>query len=96
MRATGGLADTVVDFDARSNEGTGFVFIDYNAPDMMRALKRALETYSDPGRWRGLVMRGMVQDWSWEKSARKYVQLYQRIYRLRHSTPEEALLQDQK
>jgi starch synthase len=86
VRATGGLADTVADYDPASASGTGFRFEKYSASDMMIALMRALMTYSDAGRWRELMLRGMAQDWSWEESARKYLKLYRLIRQKRTST----------
>jgi starch synthase len=81
VRATGGLADTITDFDGRGDRGTGFVFKKYSAAEMMAAIERALAAFQDAGRWRRLVERGMRQRWSWEDSARKYLQLYERICR---------------
>ncbi|MBN2318705.1 MAG: glycogen synthase GlgA [Acidobacteria bacterium] len=83
VRATGGLADTVVPYD-REN-GTGFLFREYSPEEMMAALEQAISVYSDPDRWRALMVRAMEQDWSWDKSAEKYRQLYRSIYNKRHS-----------
>ncbi|MGD0309172.1 MAG: glycogen synthase [Acidobacteriota bacterium] len=85
VRATGGLADTITDFDARADRGTGFVFKEYTAVDMLAAIERALAAFRDAVRWRRLVERGMKQRWSWEDSAHKYLQLYERICRRRGS-----------
>jgi len=52
---------------------------------MMEALKQALSVYTDPDRWRNLMVRAMAQDWSWGRSADKYMQLYRSIYSRRHS-----------
>jgi starch synthase len=84
VRATGGLVDTVKDCDDQNGTGTGFRFSQYSERDLMIAVRRALELYSDPERWRQLVRRGMSENWSWEESARKYMQLYDRIYRKKH------------
>jgi starch synthase len=51
---------------------------------MMVALKRALAAYSDPARWEALMIRAMNQDWSWHRSAQKYLELYQKIYSMHH------------
>jgi starch synthase len=51
---------------------------------MMAAIKQALSIYSDPSRWQPLVIRAMSQDWSWNRSARQYMQLYRSIYQKRH------------
>ena len=85
VRATGGLADTVADYDPAGAGGTGFRFEKYSASDMMIALNRALKAYSDAGRWRELMLRGMAQNWSWEESARRYLKLYRLILQKRIS-----------
>jgi starch synthase len=78
VRAVGGLADTVHDYDATTGEGTGFVFDDYDPMAFYTALVRAVETYRHRDIWRKLQIRCMGQDFSWETSARKYVELYNR------------------
>jgi starch synthase len=82
VRATGGLADTVVDDE--QGKGTGFSFKRYSAMEMMTALKCALSAYSDQSRWKALVIRAMSQDWSWNRSAQRYLELYRKIYSIRH------------
>jgi starch synthase len=82
VRATGGLADTVVD-DSHEN-GTGFSFRRYSAPEMMHAIQRALEAYSNPAKWEALMLRAMNQNWSWNTSAQQYIDLYAKIHSLRH------------
>jgi starch synthase len=82
VRKTGGLADTVIPFDREA--GTGFVFSAYSAEDMMAAIKQALTIYSDPALWQALRTRAMSQDWSWDKSARQYMELYQKIFLNKH------------
>jgi starch synthase len=78
VRAVGGLADTVRDYDPATGEGTGFVFEAYDPMALYTALVRALETYRHQDVWRELQVRCMRQDFSWETSARKYVELYAR------------------
>jgi starch synthase len=79
VRATGGLADTIEDYDIQKDTGTGFVFEAYTAKDMLAAIERALVAYADSSRWTRLAARGMAQHWSWEDSARKYAKLYDQI-----------------
>ena len=78
VRATGGLADTVLDFDPSMGTGTGFVFEEYEAAAMLEAIERAVAAYGDGEVWKGLVSRGMALDYSWGASAGKYVELYRR------------------
>jgi starch synthase len=83
VRRTGGLADTVIPYE-REN-GTGFAFSKYSAKDMMDAIHQALKIYSNSSEWNALVVRAMSQDWSWDRSAREYLKLYQSI-KARHSS----------
>ena len=77
VRATGGLADTVRDYDR--DTGTGFCFSGYTSGEMLAAIERALDVYSDPVQWQALMIRAMSQDWSWDRSAREYLNLYRTI-----------------
>lgn len=70
VRNTGGLADTI-------STSVGFLFESYSSEEMLKAVRKAVETYDDRARWTELMRRGMLQDWSWEKSARLYANLYQ-------------------
>lgn len=83
VRETGGLADTVKDADANPAEGTGFTFRRYEPEELMGAVSRALAAYADRTRWDGIVRRGMALDFSWEASARAYVDLYGKALRKR-------------
>jgi starch synthase len=76
VRETGGLADTVSDADRNPGEGTGFTFRRYEAEDLKDAVSRALAAFADRPRWDVIVRRGMALDFSWEASAREYVNLY--------------------
>ena len=78
VRSTGGLADTVEDYDSATGRGNGFAFSDYSEEALFTAVERALETYRRKDTWRTLMERGMRADFSWEISARKYVELYQK------------------
>lgn len=77
---TGGLADTVVDA-ADSRRGTGFHFQPASSPALLQAVQRALAFYARPKRWQTLQRRGMKQDYSWQQSARDYLDLYKGILR---------------
>ncbi len=78
VRATGGLADTVTDFDPRGGQGNGFTFEKYSGMMLFAAVIRALESYRYRDSWRKLMERCMQADHSWSTSARKYVQLYRK------------------
>lgn len=77
VRETGGLNDTIK--DSGDNLGNGFTFKQYNAHDMMYAVKRALDGYKDKGGWAILRRRAMECDNSWAKSAGEYIKLYRSL-----------------
>ncbi len=81
VRAVGGLADTVTDYDADPENGTGFVFEAYEATAMIEALSRAVDLFGRRRVWKKLVKTGMRKDFSWAASADKYAALYQSVNR---------------
>ncbi len=82
VRATGGLADTVIDADASPEKGTGFVFRPYTPEALLDALQRALRAYAARERWDTLQVRAMERDFSWARSARAYADLYEQTLHL--------------
>ncbi|MFC1549488.1 glycogen synthase [Nitrospirota bacterium] len=76
-RATGGIADTVVDF-SRSDSGTGFTFKRDDAPALLECLERALKVYGDRPRWGRLMSNAMRSEFSWDKSAKGYIDLFEK------------------
>src|SRR5262249_37304324 len=76
VHATGGLDDTVVEFDPGTGVGTGFKFTPFTPEALLAALRRALATRSEPQAWQRLVTNGMTQDFSWDRAAREYARLY--------------------
>ncbi len=76
VRETGGLKDTVINFDPRTHNGNGFNFEKYDAMAMYTAIVRAIETYKYEDIWRILIQRAMSADFSWKSSAAKYIELY--------------------
>lgn len=82
VRETGGLADTIIDAnDENLNKGvaTGFTMKGYFATEFLFAIDRALEMYKSKSKWNSLMKNAMMQDWSWEKSAYKYVELFKSV-----------------
>ena len=79
VRATGGLDDTIQDFDPISRKGNGFKFREYSASELLCTIKLALETYRDKATWEKLMLRGMGTDFSWDQSAQAYVKVYEDI-----------------
>jgi starch synthase len=74
-RAVGGLRDTIN--NASDDTRTGFLFDHASAEAFSTALRKALLAYRDQDQWRRIQLRAMAQDFSWENSAEKYLQLYQ-------------------
>jgi starch synthase len=79
VRATGGLDDTVEQFDPATGAGTGFKFEPYTSRAMMDKIREALYWYSRPDAWRKIQLNGMSVDNSWQAAARKYVQVYRAL-----------------
>lgn len=79
VNKTGGLADTICDFDLDKKNGNGFVMKDYSSAALMDAIKLALNTYRNKSLWHKLAMHAMDQDFSWEVSTKKYINLYKKM-----------------
>lgn len=77
VRATGGLDDTVTDYNDAAGTGTGFKFKPYTAAALLAAMERAKTAFANPRIWTQLQAAGMRQDFSWDRSAREYVKLYE-------------------
>ena len=82
VRATGGLDDTVQQFDPRTGEGTGFKFGPYEARALLEKIREALYFYARPDDWQKIQRNGMLVDNSWAAAAKKYLELYQEIIEL--------------
>ncbi len=84
VRETGGLADTVKKVNASSlkiGEATGFSFKPYTGEALLKAVRSAVNLYSDRKAWKKLVHNGMKQDWSWLRSASEYLKIYKKAIR---------------
>ena len=79
-RATGGLKDTIQDYNqGKPGNGTGFLFKEATPKQLSETIRRALAIYRDQRRWRGIQRRGMKKDFSWKSSAEKYHRLYREM-----------------
>ncbi len=77
VRSTGGLADTIQEFDPITLAGNGFTFKEYNPKAMLEAIERAVQLCTgQPELWRGLLKKALSADYSWARSANSYVDLY--------------------
>ena len=86
VHATGGLADTVIDADVHVDRGVGFAFDAYSVPALVQAMDRALCAFGNKSRWMSIQQRAMERDFSWDASARAYVDLYQRALALHRAS----------
>ncbi|MBI4464854.1 MAG: glycogen synthase GlgA [Acidobacteria bacterium] len=76
VRATGGLDDTIEEYDAASGQGTGFKFSEYSGSALLETMGRALAVFAQTNQWKQLMRNGMKKDFSWQSSAREYARLY--------------------
>jgi starch synthase len=83
VRRTGGLADTVTEFDPARRTGTGFIFDPFTADALLATVRRAASTYRQPAVWKALVRNAMAEDFSWDASAREYLTLYRKALKAR-------------
>jgi starch synthase len=81
VRATGGLDDTIQHFDRASRTGNGFKFYEYRADRFLETVYEALLTYTDRSLFRDLMRNGMRADFSWDRSAWRYEELFGEILR---------------
>lgn len=87
VRATGGLRDTVENVKINRKlfglikqiQGTGFVFNNFSLPEFISVIKQALDFYQNKQNWKRLQIKVMKQDFSWAKSAQKYLKLYNKL-----------------
>ena len=76
VRATGGLDDSIQEWNPELQTGTGFKFADLSARALLDAIDRAVAAFQDKEGWRRLMLNGMAEDFSWEKPAREYAAVY--------------------
>jgi starch synthase len=76
VRATGGLDDTIAEWNPRQGTGTGFKFQGFSAEGLLAAIMRALAAFEDKAAWKKLMLNGMARNYSWAQPARDYAALY--------------------
>ncbi|WP_044478719.1 glycogen synthase GlgA [Paenibacillus antibioticophila] len=79
VRETGGLNDTVHPYNEASGEGDGFSFQNFNAHDLLYTLRRAVSFYHQPDEWKRITANAFAGDYSWDSSAREYMEIYTRL-----------------
>ncbi len=90
VRATGGLRDTVSEFDPATGAGNGFAFEPYRAEDLVAALARTVAVFKQPPQWRRLMDNCFACDFSWEQAARNYLEWFARLRAARGSRATRA------
>ncbi len=83
VRATGGLEDSIEQWDPETKKGTGFKFTEYNPDALLAAIHQALRSYQNRSSWEILMRNGMAKDFSWRNSAKEYIRVYERARQLR-------------
>jgi starch synthase len=78
-RATGGLVDTVEDYNPLGGKGTGFLFEEYSSSSLHECVRRAICSYIESEKWERIMIACMKKDFSWKESVRKYSMLYEKI-----------------
>jgi len=81
VRVTGGLKDSIEEFDPETGKGNGFCFQSYDRSALLDAVDRALAAFHDENQWAALMKNAMTADYSWNRSASEYLNLYQRLTR---------------
>jgi starch synthase len=81
VRATGGLRDTISEFDPKTTTGNGFVFTPYTAAALTAALTRAIAIYARPNKWSRLMGNCFKSEFSWDRAAGEYLEWFERLRR---------------
>jgi starch synthase len=86
VRATGGLDDTITHYNPSTGMGNGFKFARYDAKEFLNQIKVAMDLYAQPEHWTRLIRNAMSSDFSWERSAEAYLELYQKALKKKRGT----------
>lgn len=78
VRATGGLDDTIRNYGSENGEGNGFKFQEYTTEALLESIKKALQIFQNKILWQKLMQQGMVADFSWDRSAKEYLTVYEK------------------
>ena len=88
-RRTGGLADTIEDYVPEQGKGTGFLFNEFDSNALLIAITKAYAAWQHQSEWLELQKRIMAKDFSWDRSAREYVKLFERVIRIHKEEAEK-------
>ena len=81
VRAVGGLQDTVKEYQAKTNEGSGFKFDQYEKKALIKSMNKALALYQTQSAWKNLMKNAMKENFGWPRIADQYLQMYQKALR---------------
>jgi starch synthase len=79
VRGTGGLLDSIIDYNRNPELGNGFVFHEFEGEEMLSAIKNAISVYYKPDEWKDLVLKAMGENFSWRKSSEIYYNHYKQL-----------------
>jgi len=79
VRATGGLNDTIEQYDEKTTNGNGFKFGPHDSEALFKAITKAVDLFKDKKSWKRLMTKGMRSDFSWDRSAEKYIDIYESV-----------------
>ncbi len=79
VREVGGLKDTIIPFNEFTGEGNGFSFANYNGEEFLKIIEYALEIYKEKDKWNELFKNALKSKFTWEKSAKEYMEIYKNI-----------------
>ena len=81
VRETGGLRDTIEAFNKFEVRGNGFSFYNYSSKELLNCITEAMNIYSQKDMWNEIIKNAMESDFSWNKSANKYKEMYENLLR---------------
>jgi starch synthase len=79
VRATGGLDDTINPFDSEMETGNGFKFSRYDSKAFFLSIQKAVGLFQNPKLWKRIMVNGMKANFSWKRSAQRYLELYRSV-----------------
>ena len=79
VRATGGLDDSITNFEPKSGKGNGFKFAEYKPTELLSAIDKAIGIYRQPKAWEKIVQNAMAEDFSWDHQSHEYLALYDKL-----------------
>ncbi|MHA1226428.1 MAG: glycogen synthase GlgA [Candidatus Hodarchaeales archaeon] len=83
VHRTGGLADTIIDYDEDPENGVGFTFEPFRLESFLEAINRALKVFQSQKEWQEMMKRGMKLNFSWKRAASQYIKVYEEYSRLK-------------